>query len=131
MARSCIAAEIWGELPSNVKKEICDKNFSVYSLDTVKIAHDCSSSPSLIQRMQGIVLLGVFLKVAPFREEYKMSDKDLFAGIERALTKTFGKKGGKVVEDNINAIKRGYSEIIKIPRDIILSSQEKKCAEMV
>ena len=36
------------------------------ALDAVKVAQEVSSQRELAQRMQGIVLLGVFLRVAPF-----------------------------------------------------------------
>ena len=50
--------------------------------------------------MQGIVLLGIFLRVTPFRESVSLSDEQIFAGVEKSLRKYFGKRGERVVQDN-------------------------------
>ena len=45
-----------------------------------------------------------------------MSDEQVYAGVEKALRKYFGKRGDRVVQDNLNCVKRGYSEIAKFRR---------------
>ena len=37
-------------------------------------------------RMQGIVLLGAFLKLTPYARESEMTDDQVYAGVEKALT---------------------------------------------
>jgi len=88
-------------------------------LDTVCIAREVATSADLIQRMQGIVLLGIFLRATPFREAAGTTDEELFAGVEKSLRKYFGKRGERVVQDNLTAVKRGYNEVFEIPREII------------
>ena len=68
-------------------------------------------------RMQGIVLLGAFLKLTPFAKRSDMTDEQVYAGVEKALRKYFGKRGEQVVQDNLNCVKRGYSEMQEIPAD--------------
>jgi len=52
-------------------------------------------------RMQGIVLLGAFLKLTPYAKDSGMSDEEVYAGVEKALRKYFGKRGDRVVQDNL------------------------------
>jgi pyruvate-ferredoxin/flavodoxin oxidoreductase len=75
--------------------------------------------------MQGIVLLGVFLRVTPFKEQSGISDDDLFKGVEKALRKYFGKRGERVVQDNLKAVSRGYSELMEIPREVMVANPGK------
>ena len=70
-------------------------------------------------RMQGIVLLGAFLKLTPFAEASKMSDEEVYAGVEKALRKYFGKRGEQVVQDNLTCVKRGFSEMQEIRQETI------------
>jgi pyruvate-ferredoxin/flavodoxin oxidoreductase len=48
-----------------------------------------------------------------------MSDEAVYAGVEKALRKYFGKRGEQVVQDNLLCVKRGYNEMQEIPRDVI------------
>jgi pyruvate-ferredoxin/flavodoxin oxidoreductase len=70
-------------------------------------------------RMQGIVLLGAFLKLTPYARESRMTDDQVYAGVEKALRKYFGKRGDQVVQDNLNCVKRGYNELREVPQDMI------------
>ena len=45
-----------------------------------------------------------------------MTDEQVYAGVEKALRKYFGKRGEHVVQDNLNCVKRGYSEMQEIPQ---------------
>ena len=73
--------------------------------------------PDLQMRMQGIVLLGAFLQADAVRQGSDMSDEQVYAGVEKALRKYFGKRGDQVVQDNLTCVKRGYSEMKEIPQD--------------
>jgi len=69
--------------------------------------------------MQGIVLLGAFLKLTPYVRDANMSDEQVYAGVEKALTKYFGKRGAQVVQDNMTCIRRGYGEMKEIPSSVM------------
>ena len=69
--------------------------------------------------MQGIVLLGIYLRVAPFVVEAGLTDDQLFDAAEDALRRKFGKRGEQVVQENLICVKRGYAEVFEIPADII------------
>jgi pyruvate-ferredoxin/flavodoxin oxidoreductase len=98
------------------------KDARLFALDTVQIAKDVSSMADLQQRMQGIVLLGVFLRVTPFQGESGITEERLFEGAEKSLRKYFGKRGEQVVQDNLNAVRRGYKEVLEVPREVMEST---------
>ena len=47
-----------------------------------------------------------------------MSDEQIFAGVEKALRKYFGKRGEQVVQDNLKAVSAAISEVIEVPREV-------------
>jgi pyruvate-ferredoxin/flavodoxin oxidoreductase len=111
--------EVWERIPAYHKKNIRDKHLRVYFADTVKIAREVATAADLEMRMQGIVLLGAFLKLTPYARDSKMSDEAVYAGVEEALRKYFGKRGEQVVQDNLTCVKRGYKEMQEIPREMM------------
>ena len=111
--------EIWAQMPAWARVELSEKHATIYALDTVQIAKEVSSRADLQQRMQGIVLLGVFLRVTPFQRDLEISDEQLFKGVENALRKYFGKRGERVVADNLLAVQRGFRESVEIPREVM------------
>jgi pyruvate-ferredoxin/flavodoxin oxidoreductase len=120
-----VTSEIWAAIPAWARRSLIQKNARVFALDTVKIAKEVSSLADLQQRMQGIVLLGVFLRVTPFNQQSGISEDDLFKGVEKALRKYFGKRGERVVQDNLKAVSRGFRELMEIPRDVMLANPGK------
>ena len=72
----------------------------------------------LQMRMQGIVILGAFLKLTPYAKESGMSDEQVMEGVEKALRKYFGKRGEQVVQDNLTCVRRGYSELKEVTTEI-------------
>lgn len=112
-------AAIWADIPEHARRAIVDRRIRVLALDTVRIAQETSARPELQQRMQGIVLLGVFLRVTPFLRQRRLTDAQVFEAVERSLRKFFGKRGEAVVRENLEAIRLGYEEVIEIPPEII------------
>jgi pyruvate-ferredoxin/flavodoxin oxidoreductase len=114
-------AEVWKRIPPANQQAIREKKAHVYFCDMVRIAREVASEPDLQMRMQGIVLLGAFLKLTPYAKDANMSDEQVYAGVEKALRKYFGKRGEQVVKDNMTCIKRGYGEMKEIPQDVMAS----------
>ena len=117
-------AEVWAAVPAWARKELVAKNARLLALDTVAIAREVSSLADLQQRMQGIVLLGVFLKVTPFQKDHSISDEVLFKGVEKSLRKYFGKRGEQVVQDNLKAVHRGFHEVFEVSREVMLGTSQ-------
>jgi pyruvate-ferredoxin/flavodoxin oxidoreductase len=108
-------ADVWSRIPRENRETIKKKKARVFFCDMVRIAREQASEPDLQMRMQGIVLLGAFLKLTPYSKDAQMSDEQVYKGVEKALTKYFGKRGAQVVQDNMTCIKRGYGEMREIP----------------
>jgi pyruvate-ferredoxin/flavodoxin oxidoreductase len=117
-------AEIWASIPAWARQQIFQKSVRLFALDTVRIAKEVSSRADLQQRMQGIVLLGIFLRVTPFQAELTLSEEEVFRGVEKSLRKYFGKRGERVVQDNVRAVQRGYREMIEVPREVMQATAQ-------
>jgi pyruvate-ferredoxin/flavodoxin oxidoreductase len=103
-----------GRSPDAAKSAIRDKGLRLLALDTVKIARETSTNPALRQRMQGVVLLGIFLRATPFLERRKVGVEQAFAAVETSVRKLFGKRSEAVVQENLRAARRGYDEVMEV-----------------
>ncbi|OFZ17820.1 MAG: pyruvate ferredoxin oxidoreductase [Bdellovibrionales bacterium GWB1_55_8] len=113
---------LWKGIPTKVKEEIRQRKLQVYALDALGIAKEVVTSAELLQRTQGILLLGVFLKVTPFAAERKMNQQQLMDGVEKVLRKYFGKRGEEVVQNNLTCVRRGYEEVLRLSDELIASN---------
>jgi pyruvate-ferredoxin/flavodoxin oxidoreductase len=111
--------QVWKHIPKSVQDLFRAKKYRLYFCDMVKIAREMASEADLQMRMQGIVLLGAFLKLTPYVRSSNMAEEEVYAGVEKALRKYFGKRGDRVVQDNLNCVKRGFSEMKEIPPSVI------------
>ncbi len=110
---------IWADIPEPARRRISEKRVRVLALDTARIAREVSTRPELERRMQGIVLLGVFLRATSFRHRRRLTDAEVFEAVEGSLRRFFGKRGEAVVQANLEAVRRGYEEVIEIPPDLV------------
>lgn len=111
--------DVWQRIPAHHRRFISEQQLRVYYADMVHIAREVASVADLQMRMQGIVLLGAFLKLTPYGAESGMNEEQVYAGVEKALRKYFGKRGERVVQDNLTCVKRGYRELKEIPSDVM------------
>ena len=65
--------------PQHHKQFIREKKLRVYYADMVQIAREVASVADLQMRMQGIVLLGAFLKLTPYGTQSGMTDEQVYA----------------------------------------------------
>jgi pyruvate-ferredoxin/flavodoxin oxidoreductase len=111
---------LWNSIPDWAKYYIKENNIHFYGVDTIRIAHEsCKTDESLLQRFQGIVLLGVFLRLTPFQKDANLTEDDLFNRVRIPIEKYFGRKGEAVVKDNLEAARKGYREVFEVPRSVI------------
>ncbi|MFQ5829468.1 MAG: 2-oxoacid:acceptor oxidoreductase family protein [Candidatus Methylomirabilia bacterium] len=108
-------ARIWGQIPAPARATIRQKRLRLLALDTARIARDSTNQPELRQRMQGIVLLGIFLRVTPFLGRRGLSESEILQAVEESLRKFFGKRGEAVVKENMEAVRRGFTEVFEVP----------------
>ncbi|MDH5527730.1 MAG: 2-oxoacid:acceptor oxidoreductase family protein [Nitrospirota bacterium] len=124
------AQDLWNQLPGYAKYYMKENKTRFFGVDTIAIAREsCQNDPSLIQRFQGVVLLGVFLKVTPFQKQAGMSDDELFKHVEEPLRRFFGKKGEAVVQDNLMAVRRAFDRVFEVPREIMDATPDHVLAE--
>jgi pyruvate-ferredoxin/flavodoxin oxidoreductase len=114
-------ADVWKRIPHDNRHSIREKKVRVFYCDMVRIAREEANEADLQMRMQGIVLLGAFLKLTPYAREAEMTDEQVQAGVEKALRKYFGKRGEQVIRDNMKCINRGWTETKEIPEEVIFS----------
>src|SRR5262249_25536829 len=110
---------VWAGIPAYGQKIIRTKRLKVYYLDTVKIAREIATDPDLQQRMQGVVLVGIFIKITPFASRSGMGEDQVLGAVEKYVRKYFGKRGEKVVQENLLCVKHGLKDVQEVPWQII------------
>lgn len=90
-------------LPAVARTAIAALDLKVFSIDARGIAADLAPTPELALRMQGIVLLGSFLALAPFASPPQEA-------VDASLRRFFGRAGEVVLAANRDAILRGRNE---------------------
>lgn len=111
---------LWDSIPLWAKYYIKENNIKFYGVDTIRIAQEsCKADDSLVQRFQGIVLLGVFLRLTPFQKDAGLSEDALFDRVRIPIEKYFGRRGPEVVRDNLEAARKGYNQVFEVPRSVI------------
>lgn len=111
--------EIWADIPPHSQQVIREKGLRVFAADGALIAREEAPIPDLSVRMQGIVLLGIFLKVTPFAEEAGLTYTEVMERAENALRKYFGKRGEAVVQANLRAVQRGHDSVLELSPEVI------------
>lgn len=111
--------DVWSAIPAYGQKIIRNKKLRVFYLDTVKIARQIATDPDLQQRMQGVCLVGIFIKVTPFAGRSGMGDEQVLASVEKYIRKYFGKRGEKVVQENITCVRHGLTDVREVPAEVI------------
>ena len=64
--------------------------------------------------MQGVALVGVFLRVSPFAAEAGLDREQLLREVRARLGRFYGKKGGAVVDANLELIAEAYDTAIDV-----------------
>lgn len=111
---------VWQAIPDYARQIIQRRALRVLYLDAAAIAAEVSSRRDLQMRMQGIVLLGIFLRVMPYLRRLALAEAELFDRIEQAVRRYFGRHGEQVVRDNLACVRRGFSEVKEVPAQLIL-----------
>lgn len=96
--------ELEANLPANVKKYISDNNINFYTINAVDIAKEIG-----LGRRFNAVLQAAFFKITEI-----IPVEDTIKYMKDAITKTYGKKGDKVISMNHNAVDKGIESLVKI-----------------
>lgn len=96
--------EVWQHLPSKVQKQIIDKELKFYVIDAIDIAEEIGLGGRI----------NVIMQTAFFKISGVMGQKESVEAIKEAVKTTYGKKGEKVVEMNIQAVDRALDSIQQV-----------------
>ena len=105
---------IWGSLPAPARAEILARDIQFWALDTVSLARCHAPRPELEVRMQGVALVGVFLRVTPFAERAGLDRATLMEAVADQLGRFFGKRGAATVDANLAVIAAAYDSVINV-----------------
>lgn len=64
--------------------------------------------------MQGVALVGVFLRLTPFAATAGLGRDELMAAVRPQLVRFFGKRGGRVVDANLDLVAAAYDAVIDV-----------------
>jgi len=109
---------IWATIPTTARAEIIRRRIRVTALDTAGLARARSPRPDLVLRMQGIALVGVFLRVWPFAAEAGLDRQALLAAVGERLGRFFGKRGRAVIEANLELVAAAYDGLIDVSAEL-------------
>ena len=96
--------EMETELPASLKNTIAKKNLKFYNVDAIKIAAEAGMGNRINTVMQA-----AFFKAAGV-----IPEADAIDYMKKAVKKTYGKKGDKIVKMNYDAIDMGAAGMTKI-----------------
>jgi pyruvate-ferredoxin/flavodoxin oxidoreductase len=110
---------IWASIPAGARAELLARRIAVTALDTAELARLHAPRADLVVRMQGVALVGVFLRVAPFASRAGLDRAALMEAVRARLGRFFGKRGGKVVDANLAVIEAAYDGLIDVTAAVI------------
>jgi pyruvate-ferredoxin/flavodoxin oxidoreductase len=107
-------ARIWASIPAESRERILARRIRVAALDTAGLARRHSPRADLQVRMQGVALVGVFLRLTPFAARAGLDEEQLLLEVRERLTRFFGKRGGAVVDANLAVVREAYESVIDV-----------------
>ena len=96
---------VWKELPGKVQKDLVAKNAKFYIIDAVSLglALGLGARINMIMQTAFFLISGI------------LTQEEAIAAIKKAIYKTYGKKGDKVVQMNYGAVDAAVQNITQIP----------------
>jgi pyruvate-ferredoxin/flavodoxin oxidoreductase len=105
---------IWASLPARTRTTIVERGHRLVALDTAALAQAHAPSPEMVTRMQGVALVGVFLRVAPFAAQAGLDRETLLREAGARLDRFLGKKGKAVLAANRALIAAAYDGLLDV-----------------
>lgn len=112
------ATAIWLSIPADARARILERGIRVTALDTAGLARRHSPRPDLLIRMQGVALVGVFLRVTPFASRLGFEQERLMDEVRVRLLRFFGKRGERVVDANLAVIREAFGSVIDVTAEL-------------
>jgi pyruvate-ferredoxin/flavodoxin oxidoreductase len=98
------AKEIEANLPGELKKAIAENDVKFYTINATKIAEDIG-----LGNRTNMVMQSAFFKLSGV-----IPIEEATGYLNKAIEKSYGKKGQKIVKMNEEAVKQGITELVKI-----------------
>jgi pyruvate-ferredoxin/flavodoxin oxidoreductase len=108
------AQAIWAAVPADDRMEIAQRRIRVVALDSAGLAKRYAPRPELVVRMQGIALVGAFLRVAPLAERAGLSREALLHAVRERLGRFYGKRGKAVLDANLAVVTAAYDGLVDV-----------------
>ena len=106
---------IWASIPSDARAEIArPRHPGRRARHGRPRPQRHAPRPDLVLRMQGVALVGVFLRLTPFAEQAGLDRDELLAAVRPRLQRFFGKRGEPVVDANLALIADAYDGVIDV-----------------
>ncbi len=102
--------KLWDALPRPIQKRILDKKLKVFVIDATKVAQDLGLGPRV----------NTILQTCFFAISGVLPRDQAIAAIKHAIEKAYGRKGGKVVEKNFQAVDAALSQLheVTVPKEL-------------
>jgi pyruvate-ferredoxin/flavodoxin oxidoreductase len=113
---------VWDAIPVEARREILERGIRLAALDTAALARQHAPRPDLVLRMQGIALVGVFLRLTPFAEREGLGRAALMAAVRPQLERFFGKRGDTVVDANLALIEEAYDAVTDVTAAVLAAA---------
>jgi pyruvate-ferredoxin/flavodoxin oxidoreductase len=114
---------IWDSLPAEARATIVGRHVRLLALDPATLARRHAPSPDLVVRMQGVAVVGVFLRAAPFVAQLDLDDEALFDALRPLVKRYLGKRGSHVVDANLAVIRAAWDGLIDVTQAVVGSSR--------
>ena len=96
--------EVWNELPKKVQQDLIAKQAKLYIIDAVKLglALGLGARINMIMQTAFFMISGI------------LTEEEAIRAIKDAIKKTYGKKGDKVVQMNLDAVDGAIQNIVQV-----------------
>jgi pyruvate-ferredoxin/flavodoxin oxidoreductase len=105
---------IWASVPDQAREEMRRRRIRLLALDTAAMARRRAPRADLVLRMQGVALVGVFLRVSPFATQAGLDRAALLEAVRTRLGRFYGKRGAAVIDANLALIAEAYDTVIDV-----------------
>jgi pyruvate-ferredoxin/flavodoxin oxidoreductase len=105
---------IWQSIPLASRGEMIARDIRLAALDTAALARARAPRADLVVRMQGVALVGAFLRLTPFAARAGLDRAALLAAVRPHLERFFGKRGGQVVDANLDLVAAAFDGVIDV-----------------
>ena len=107
---------VWEHLPGKVQKQIIDKKLKFYVIDAINIAENIGLGGRI-----NVIMQTAFFNIS------KVIDEDIaLEAIKDAIKSTYGKKGEKVVQMNVQAVDKALEAIQEVTVPASVSNEIKE-----